>query len=174
MPDSAEALDAPASTQHLSFTVAGNTYGLPVLQVKEILQYEGETRVPGTPPSVRGVVNVRGAVVPLVDLGVKFGHPEVAPTSRTCVLVVEAKVAEGALVFGLIADRVNEVMDLDDRDVSPPPDLGTGVPIDYLKGMGKVGKEFVLLVDLDAALSSLEQSRIGQLAASPAAPHQPN
>ncbi|HSM93899.1 MAG TPA: chemotaxis protein CheW [Anaeromyxobacteraceae bacterium] len=158
---------AGAGVQHLSFTVAGSTFGVPVLRVKEILQYEAETRVPGTPASVRGVINVRGAVVPVVDLGVKFGRPEVVPTPRTCVLVVEAATAEGALVFGVIADRVNEVVDLAAAEIEPSPTFGTGVNVEYLHGMGKVGKELVLLLDLDAALSRLELDRLGQLTDEP-------
>lgn len=156
-----------AGVQHLSFAVAGTTFGIPVLRVKEILQYESETRVPGTPASVRGVINVRGAVVPVVDLGVKFGKPEVVPTPRTCVLVVEATTQDGPLVFGMIADRVNEVVDLAAIDVEPSPSFGNGASVEYLHGMGKVGKDFVLLLDVDAALSHLELSRVAQLTDEP-------
>lgn len=164
MQENARGQELVGAVQHLSFTVGGSTFGIPVLRVKEILQYEGETRVPGTPPSVRGVVNVRGSVVPVVDLGVKFGRPEVVATPRTCVLVVEAALSDGALVFGLIADRVNEVVDLAADQIEPPPQLGTGERMEYLDGMGKVGKDFVLLLDVDATLSGLEQRRVAQLA----------
>lgn len=156
-------------TQHLSFSVAGTTFGIPVLRVKEILQYETETRVPGTPGSIRGVINVRGAVVPVVDLGVKFGRPELVPTPRTCVLVVETRSAGEGLVLGVLADRVNEVVDLAEEDVEPSPEFGEGIRVEYLRGMGKVGKDFVLLLDVDATLSNSEQSRIAQLADEPAA-----
>jgi purine-binding chemotaxis protein CheW len=159
--------NADGGAQHLSFAVAGTTFGIPVLRVKEILQYESETRVPGTPGSVRGVINVRGAVVPLVDLGVKFGKAEVVPTPRTCVLVVEATTKDGPLVFGVIADRVNEVVDLASADIEPSPTFGTGVSVDYLHGMGKVGRDFVLLLDVDAALSHLEQTRVAELVSEP-------
>jgi purine-binding chemotaxis protein CheW len=158
---------AASAVQHLSFAVAGTTFGIQVLRVKEILQYETETRVPGTPASIRGVINVRGSVVPVVDLGVKFGKPEVVPTPRTCVLVVEATTKDGPLVFGVIADRVNEVVDLAAVDVEPPPTFGSGVGVEYLHGMGKVGKDFVLLLDVDAALSNLEQERVAQLVEDP-------
>ena len=161
-----EAVDtAPAAgaTQHLSFSVAGTTFGIPVLRVKEILQYEEETRVPGTPPSIRGVVNVRGSAVPVVDLGVKFGRPEVVPGPRTCVLVVEAAGAAGGLQFGVIADRVDEVVDLSASAVEPPPRLGPGVQVDYLHGLGKLGSGFILLLDVDATLSRVEAARVAQL-----------
>ncbi|HET9551989.1 MAG TPA: chemotaxis protein CheW [Anaeromyxobacteraceae bacterium] len=162
-----EATAEPAASgpvQHLSFSVAGSTFGVPVLRVKEIVQYESETRIPGAPASVRGVINLRGAAVPVVDLGVKFGRAEVEPTSRTCVLVVESRAEDGPCVLGVIADCVHEVVDLSEADVEPPPQFGVGVETEYLHGVGKVGKEFVLLLDLDAALSHLERARVSELA----------
>ena len=102
------AADAALVSQYLSFVVGGTDFGVPILKVKEILQYEVPTRVPGTPRSIRGVVNVRGAVVPIVDLGVKFGNGEVPPTKLTCVLVVEVRADAGHLVLGVLADAVNE------------------------------------------------------------------
>ncbi len=142
--------------QFLSFTIAGTDYGLPILKVKEILQYEEPTRVPGAPPSIRGVINVRGSVVPVVDLAVKFGKRETAPSKRTCVLVVEALVKNERLILGLIADAVNEVLDLPASAVEPPPAFGAGVRLDYLTGVGKVGRAFVLLLELDRLLSASE------------------
>src|SRR5512138_1871547 len=142
--------------QYLSFTIAGTDYGLPILKVKEILQYEEPTRVPGAPASIRGVINVRGSVVPVVDLAVKFGKGETAPTSRTCVLVVEALVQADRLTLGVLADAVNEVLDLPATAVEPPPAFGAGVRLDYLTGVGKVGRSFVLLLELDRLLSASE------------------
>lgn len=142
--------------QYLSFTIAGTDYGLPILKVKEILQHEEPTRVPGAPPSIRGVINVRGSVVPVVDLAVKFGRKETSPTKRTCVLVVEALVQNDRLTLGLLADAVNEVLDLPAGAVEPPPAFGAGVKLDYLTGVGKVGRAFVLLLELDRLLSATE------------------
>lgn len=148
--------ETQAVAQYLAFTVAETDYGVPILKVKEILQWDGVTRVPGTPASIRGVMNVRGSVVPVVDLGVKFGKPEAAPTKWTCVLVVETRAADAPLVVGVMADAVREVVDLAPGDVEPPPSFGTGVRIDHLIGMGKVGKGFVLLLDIDRVLSASE------------------
>jgi chemotaxis signal transduction protein len=142
--------------QYLSFTIAGTDYGLPILKVKEILQYEEPTRVPGAPASIRGVINVRGSVVPVVDLAVKFGKGETAPTARTCALVVEALVQGDRLTLGVLADAVNEVLDLPATSVEPPPAFGAGVRLDYLTGVGKVGRSFVLLLELDRLLSASE------------------
>lgn len=143
--------------QVLSFTSAGTDYGIPILKVREILQYEGVTEVPGAPPAVRGVTNVRGAVVPVLDLAAKLGRGASAPTKRSCVLVVDVVAGDGPLTLGVFADAVNEVVDLRPRDVEPPPPaFGAGVKLSYLVGLGKVGKGFVLLLDLDRVLTASE------------------
>ncbi len=151
--------------QYLSFTIAGTDYGLPILKVKEILQFEEPTRVPGAPASIRGVINVRGSVVPVVDLAVKFGRAETVPTKRTCALVVEAFVAGERLTLGVLADAVNEVLDLPASAVEPPPPFGAGIKLDYLTGMGKVGRGFVILLDLDRLLSASEAEIAAQASA---------
>jgi purine-binding chemotaxis protein CheW len=160
--------------QYLSFTIAGTDYGLPILIVKEILQFEDTTRVPGTPASVRGVINVRGQVVPVLDLAVKFGRGESAVSKRTCILVVEAKVGGEPLVVGILADAVNEVLDLPTAEIEQAPSFGANVRIEYITGMGKVGRGFVLLLDADRVLSASEAELAAQAveasgAAAPAA-----
>jgi purine-binding chemotaxis protein CheW len=154
--------------QYLSFAIAGTDYGVPILAVKEILQHEEPTRVPGAPPSIRGVINVRGSVVPVLDLAVKFGKRETSATKRTCILVVEAQLGAERLTLGLLADAVSEVLDLPADAVEPPPAFGTGVRLDYLTGMGKVGKGFVLLLDVDRTVSASEAEIAAQAAAAPA------
>lgn len=160
----AEPIDAKAP-QFLSFTIAGTGYGLPILAVKEILQHEEPTRVPGAPPSIRGVLNVRGQVVPVVDLSVKFGKGETVASSRTCILVVETQIGGERLVLGVLADAVNEVLDLPSAEIEPLPALGANVRLDYLTGMGKVGKGFVLLLDVDQVLTASEAERAAEAAA---------
>jgi purine-binding chemotaxis protein CheW len=143
--------------QYLAFSLAGGDYAVGILKVKEILQYDEITPVPSTPPSIRGVLNLRGSVVPVVDLAVKFGAPAAAVTRRTCVLVVETALDGVAAVMGLVADAVSEVIELRAEDIEEPPAFGTRVKVDYLLGMGKVGKGFVLLLDLDRAISADER-----------------
>jgi purine-binding chemotaxis protein CheW len=163
--------NAAAVRQYLSFVVAGTDFGVPILKVKEILQFEGVTRVPGTPASIRGVINVRGSVVPVVDLGVKFGKGEVPETKRTCVLVVETRTKDETLTIGVIADAVSEVVDLGSDDIEPPPAFGTGVKLDHITGMGKVGKGFVILLDIDRVLTASEADlAAATLAAAQASP----
>ena len=145
------------STQYLTFFVAGEEYAAGILRVREILQYQPVTRIPAAPPWIRGVMNLRGSVVPVVDLALKLGLAETAVTKWTCVLIVEAELEGQRAAIGMMADAVSEVIDLRPEDVEPPPPFGTRVRIDSLLGMGKIpGKKLVLLLDLDRVLSAAE------------------
>ncbi len=138
------------------------------LQVKEILEHCVVTQVPQTPPCIRGVINLRGNVVPVVDLAAKFGLPPSPVTKRTCMIIVETGVEERRRVMGVLADAVRQVMDLAPDDIEPAPSLGTRIRVDYLEGMGKVGKKFVLLLDVDRVLSSAELKAARAVAAAAA------
>lgn len=151
--------------QHLSFTLGDGDYAVGILQVKEILQYESVTRVPGVPRSVRGVINLRGAVVPVIDVAVRFGFEAAPVTKRTCVLIVEATLGGERVVMGVQADAVKEVLDLAASDIEAPPTFGTGISLAFITGMAKVGKGFVLLLDLDRVLSAGEAAAAAKLAA---------
>ncbi len=149
--------DVVEHTQYLTFALVEEEYAISILKVKEIIEYDAAlTKVPNMPPSVRGVINLRGSVVPVVDLALKFGLPERPVTKRTCVVIVEADMGGDHSVMGVIADTVSEVMDLSPRDIEAPPPFGTRVRGDYLKGLGKIGKKFVLILDIDRVLSSEE------------------
>lgn len=148
--------DEAALAQYLSFQVAGETYAVGVLQAREIIEYNTVTRVPHAPPAVRGVINLRGSVVPVVDLAVKFGLPASAIGRRTCVVIVECVIGGESLVMGVMADAVNHVLDLGPADIEPAPSFGTRVRTEYLKGMGKLEHGFVLLLDMDKLLSEQE------------------
>ncbi len=113
--------------QYLAFSFAGGDYAVGILKVKEILQYDEITRVPSTPRWIRGVLNLRGSVVPVVDLAVKFGLREGAVTNRTCVLVVETVLDGSSIVMGLVADAVSEVIELAADDIEETPAFGTHV-----------------------------------------------
>jgi purine-binding chemotaxis protein CheW len=152
-------------SQYLSFVLAGSDYALGILQVKEILQYETITRVPTVPLSVRGVINLRGSVVPVIDLAVKFGLPATPVTNRTCVLIVEGSLEGERVVMGVLADAVKEVLELGPADIEPPPAFGTQVKVDFLIGMAKLGKGFALLLDLDKVLSAREKATALELGA---------
>ena len=143
-------------TQYLTFNLAGEEYAVGILKVKEIIEYGMLTRVPQTPPSVRGVINLRGNVVPVVDLAIKFGMPRSPLTNRTCIVIVEVELDGEQSVIGVIADSVSQVIDLPSNDVLAPPAFGTRIKVDFLTGMGKSGNKFVLILDIEKVLSGDE------------------
>jgi purine-binding chemotaxis protein CheW len=141
-------------SQYLGFHIAGEEYAIGILRVREILEYDTVTKVPTTPPSIRGVINLRGSVVPVVDLAVKLGLPESVVTKRSCVVVVEIALDGERTVMGLLADAVSQVIDLPAAEIEPPPPFGTRIRVECLLGMGRSGKKFVLLLDIDRLLST--------------------
>jgi purine-binding chemotaxis protein CheW len=150
--DGTNVVDARA--QYLAFGLAGGEYAIGILKVKEILQHEAVTPVPSTPASIRGVINLRGSVVPVVDLAVKFGLPATPVTNRTCILVFEAVLGGVETVLGLVTDSVTEVIELGPDDIEEPPTFGARVHVDYLIGLGKIANRFVLVLDLEKLLST--------------------
>jgi purine-binding chemotaxis protein CheW len=142
--------------QYLSFYLAGEEYAVTVLKVTEILECVTLTKVPGTPPWIRGVHNLRGAVVPVVDLAVKFGLPPTVVTRRTCVVMVEIEHDGEALVLGVMADSVHQVVELGPDEIQPPPSFGPKVRVDCIQGMGISNGRFVVLLDIDRVLSATE------------------
>ena len=150
------ALSEVESTQHLTFALADDEYAISVLRVKEIIRHDTVTQVPATPAWVRGVVNLRGGAVPVVDLAVKFGMTERPVTPRTCIVVVETLLNGKETVMGLMADSVSQVLDIPASEIQAPPSFGTRVRVDYLKGMGRAGAKFVLMLDVDKVLSADE------------------
>jgi purine-binding chemotaxis protein CheW len=165
----AESSENAQRAQYLSFAIRDTEYAIGILKVKEILQYEPTTRVPSTPRSVRGVINLRGQVVPVVDLARKFGLGETEPTRLTCILIVEALLDGTAAVIGVLADAVREVIELGPDDVEPPPAFGNHVSVEFLLGLGKMGKRFVLLLDIDRVISADEKEFAQDVAEAPAA-----
>jgi purine-binding chemotaxis protein CheW len=143
-------------TQYLTFFIAGEEYAIGILQIREIIEYNAITKVPTTPIWIRGVINLRGGVVPVVDLAVKFGLAETTITKRTCIIIVEVDLEGERTVMGIIADSVNQVIDLKPDDIEPTPSFGTRIRVDYLIGMGKVENKFVLILDIDQVLSANE------------------
>ncbi len=146
---------AVEQSQYLTFFIAGEEYAVGILRVKEIIQYDTLTTVPKTPPWVRGVINLRGGVVPVVDLALKFGLDETQITNSTCIVITEVDLdgEHERTVMGVLADSVSQVIDLRAGDVEAPPAFGTRIHVDYLKGLGKAGKKFVLMLDIDKVLS---------------------
>jgi purine-binding chemotaxis protein CheW len=153
-----------SESQFLSFQVAGEEYAVGILRVREIIEYGTITRVPTTPPWVRGVFNLRGGVVPVIDLAVKFGLPRGEVTSRTCIVIVETRLGGETTLMGLVADAVSQVMELRPDEIEAAPGFGTRVRVEYLQGMAKADRKFVLLLDIDRVLSSDEIVGVSDLA----------
>jgi purine-binding chemotaxis protein CheW len=151
-----ETIPESDQAQYLTFLIGSEEYAVALLRIREIIEYDTVTRVPSTPAWIRGVINVRGSVVPVVDLAVKFGLPESAVTRRTCIVIVEVLLEGQETAMGVIADSVNQVVDLGPREIEPAPAFGTRVKVDFLAGMGKLGKRFALILDIDRVLSTGE------------------
>jgi purine-binding chemotaxis protein CheW len=156
-------------SQYLSFFLAGEEFGIGILKVKEILEYGAVTRVPTTPPWIRGVINLRGSVVPVVDLAVKFGLAQSAVTRWSCIVIVETELEGESTVMGVVADAVSQVIDLTSADIEPPPAFGSRVRVEFLLGMGKLDQKFVLLLDIDKLLSTSELVTVATAAVEPSA-----
>jgi purine-binding chemotaxis protein CheW len=143
-------------TQFLSFMLAGEVYAVDILRVKEIIEFGSLTRVPAMPAAVRGVINLRGRVVPVIDLAARFGIPESPVTARTCIVMMEIGGDDDApTVVGIIADAVCEVLDLTAGQVQPPPSFGTPIGAEFLDGLAEgAGGKFTMLLNADRALSA--------------------
>lgn len=148
---------SPETEQYLTFMLAGEVFAIGILSVKEIIEYHNVTKVPMMPECVRGVINLRGAVVPVMDLLARFGRPPSEVGKRTCVVIVEIDVAADGgserQVIGVVVDAVNEVLDIAASDIEPAPAFGTRIRTDFIQGMGKVQGGFVILLNVNQVLS---------------------
>jgi purine-binding chemotaxis protein CheW len=141
--------------QHLTFSVAGESYAVDVLHVREVVEVMPITRVPSLPAAVRGVVNLRGAVVPVVDLGVRLGGAPLALTKRSCIVVIEVDRAGEPMIVGLLVDAVDQVIELGPDSLEPVPPFGTRAGPDVLDGMAVLGGSFVLVLDTARVVAEL-------------------
>ncbi|NLX05817.1 MAG: purine-binding chemotaxis protein CheW [Phycisphaerae bacterium] len=142
--------------KYLTFNLASEVYGLEILKVQEIIGIMQVTRVPCMPDFVRGVINLRGKVIPVVDLRLKFRMSEQQDTEKTCIIVVQVARSTGQITMGIIVDEVSEVMDITGDQIEPAPSFGTNVDTEFILGMGKVGQRVVILLDIEKVLSSTE------------------
>lgn len=145
--------DAAEQHQYLTFQLGLETFAIGILSIREIIEYGFVTQVPMTPPFIRGVLNLRGAVVPVIDLAVRFGRQTEDNTKRTCIVIVEIESASGSQEMGIVVDAVNEVLEIPAAEIEPPPEFGTRIRNDFIKGMGKIEGRFVVVLDLDRVLS---------------------
>jgi purine-binding chemotaxis protein CheW len=150
--------------QYLTFQLGGETYAMGILAIKEIIEFGNLTEVPRLPSFIRGVINLRGAVVPVIDLSARFGKATTSVTRRTCIVIVE--VASGDLdqqetqVVGVMVDAVNAVLEIPASEIEPPPSFGAHIRADFMHGMGKVNGKFVIILNIHNVLSVDEMASL--------------
>ncbi len=144
--------ETTARRQFLTFTLAGEPFALEIGLVREIIGYEPPTRVPSSPAQVRGVINLRGTVIPVLDLAVRFGAPPTPVGKRTCILVANAKLAGETATLGVVVDAIRDVLEIADADVEPAPSIGARVPPELLIGLAREDGHILHLLDLQRAL----------------------
>jgi purine-binding chemotaxis protein CheW len=139
--------------KYLTFALGPEEYGLEILKVREIIGYMEITAVPQTPHEVRGVINLRGQVIPVVDLRAKFGMESAEVTDETCIIVVEISQANRNFSTGIVVDHVQEVLDIASQDIEEAPQFGEAVDTNFILGMGKIGDSVKILLDIDQVLA---------------------
>lgn len=155
-------LQAVEQRQYLSFSLDAEQYALEVFKVREVLEYEKPTKMPRMPEYMRGVINLRGSVVPVVDLRRKFGLPLVEPSIETRIIVMEIAIGEDSITLGAIADRVHEVLELDSSLIQPAPTMGKGLRSEFLKGVARQEDQLLILLDIDKIFSSEDVELLGE------------
>ena len=145
---------AELAGKYLTFALTDEEYGLPVLRVREIIKMMDITEVPQVPPHIKGVLNLRGKVIPVIDLRLKFGFAKAEGSSRTCIIVVEVALATSRVMMGIIVDHVLEVLNIVADEIEQTPEFGDRVCTDYMKGMAKVKGTVKILLDLDRVLGT--------------------
>ncbi len=147
--------------KYLTFQLGDEEYGLEILKVREIIGYVDVTNVPQTPEYVKGVINLRGQVIPVLDLRIKFGMESIDRDDETCIIVVEISIDNNETIStGIIVDRVQEVLDINGEAIEPAPEFGNQVDTDFIRGMGKVGNAVKILLDIDKVLNNCDISSI--------------
>lgn len=147
----ATAAEAPA--QYLTFSLGGEMFAVAILNVKEIIEFGTLTEIPMMPAFIRGVINLRGSVVPVIDLSARFGGKPTQVARRTCIVIVEVPDEDMRHDIGIIVDAVSEVLEIPAGEIEPPPSFGAKIRADFIFGMGKVAGKFVILLNIDKVLS---------------------
>ena len=157
---------ADEEQQYLTFLLSGEMFAIGILNIKEIIEYGSLTEVPMMPGFIRGVINLRGAVVPVVDLSARFGRNRTEVSRRTCIVIIEVQGSdETKQDIGVMVDSVSEVLEIPRSEIEPAPAFGAKIRVDFIHGMGKVDGKFVIILNADKVLSVDELSMLGQAAA---------
>jgi purine-binding chemotaxis protein CheW len=164
----AAAATAVEQRQYLTFLLGGEMFSIDILCIKEIIWYAGVTEVPMMPACIRGVINLRGAVVPVMDLSTRFGKPSTPQSKSTCIVIIESEAGDNGerLKMGVVVDAVQAVLEIPASEIEPAPDFGTRIRSDFIEGIGKVNGKFVILLNVKTVLSRSEIGAMGEAAAS--------
>lgn len=148
--------------QYLTFILAQETYAVGIQRIKEIIEHSQLTMVPMMPDFIRGVINLRGQVVPVIDLLARFGKGQSVAGKRTCIVILEIEADGEQQDIGIMVDAVNEVLDIPASEIEPPPGFGASIKTDFIKGMGKVDGKFVIVLEVDHVLSGNEITQLAE------------
>ncbi|MBT4267104.1 MAG: chemotaxis protein CheW [Deltaproteobacteria bacterium] len=151
-----EATELLKTNQYLAFKLEAEIFAFDISKVREVLEFETVTKVPQTPEMMKGVINLRGSVVPVIDLRIKFGMGEAQKTVNTVIIIIEIDLDDESTMLGVLVDSVKEVIDLDTDHIEPPPSIGTQLNTDFIKGMGKQDDNFIIILDIEKIFSSAE------------------
>ena len=150
------------TSQYLAFKLEEEVFAFDISKVREVLEFDAVTKVPQTPEMMKGVINLRGSVVPVVDMRIKFGMGATEKTVNTVIIIIEIDLDEESTMIGALVDSVKEVMDLDSGHIEPPPNIGTQLNTEFIKGMGKQNGEFIIILDIERIFSSEELELVQQ------------
>ena len=154
------ALTQQEEGQYLTFMIGGEMFAISILGIKEIIEYGHLTTVPMMPDFIRGVINLRGAVVPVVDLSARFGRAASEVTRRSCIVIIEVESGEEKQDVGVVVDSVSEVLEIPSAEIEPAPSFGARIRADFISGMGKVNGQFVIILDANRVLSVDEMAML--------------
>lgn len=149
-------MEASNANQYLTFTLDDEQYAISVAKVREVLEHTKITKLPRTAEFMKGIINLRGAGVPVIDLRLKFGLPETPITKDTSIIVMEVVSLEGSVVVGALADAVHEVVDIEEKAIEPAPRFGTRLAAEFIKGVGKKDDAFIIILDIDRIFNAEE------------------
>lgn len=149
-------------SQYLAFNLQKEVFAFDISKVREVLEFDKVTKVPQTPDMMKGVINLRGSVVPVVDMRVKFGMGEIEKTVNTVIIIIEIELDGMSTMIGAMVDSVQEVIDLDSEHIEPPPKIGTKLNTEFIKGMGKLGNQFLIILDIEKIFSLEELDFVQQ------------
>lgn len=159
--------EAKQGKQYLTFLVGDELFALAIADIKEIIEYSSPSIVPMMPPYLRGVINLRGRIVPVIDLMIRFGRKSSVVTRRTCIIVLEIYHNEELQYIGVVVDAVKAVLDIADADIEQPPSFGAKLRSDFISGMGNIKGEFIIILDIENVLSIDELSKLDNMTDSP-------